>query len=76
MNPRNFSRRHSKGALSWIELYVVRTKDVEYFPEVFQVIFLPSTFYQHVVNVNLDISTNLLYEHFVHKPLIRRARIV
>ena len=31
-------------------------------------IFLLSSFYQHVVNVDLDIPPNLLCKHFVHKP--------
>ena len=38
-------------------------------------IFLPLTFYQHVVNIELDISPNLLCEHLVHEPLVRRACI-
>ena len=32
--------------------------------------FLPSVFYQHVINIDLDISPNLLCEHLVHEPLI------
>ena len=36
-------------------------------------IVLSLAFYQHVVNINLDISPNLLYEHLIHEPLIRRA---
>ena len=38
-------------------------------------IFLPLAFYQHVVNIVLDIPPNLLRKHFVHKPLVCRARI-
>ena len=38
-------------------------------------IFLLLAFHQHVVNVDLDISPNLLCEHFVHKPLICRTLI-
>ena len=38
-------------------------------------VILPSTFYQHVVNVDLDISSNLMCKHLVHEPLIRCACI-
>ena len=38
-------------------------------------IFLPSAFHQYVVNIDLNISLNLLCEHLVHEPLIRHARI-
>ena len=38
-------------------------------------IILLSTFYQHVVNIDLDISSNLMCEHFVHEPLRCCARI-
>jgi hypothetical protein len=27
-------------------------------------------FYQHVIDVDLDISTNLVMEHSVHEPLV------
>ena len=36
-------------------------------------IALSSAFYQHVINIDLNISPNLLYEHLVHEPLICRA---
>ena len=39
-------------------------------------IFFPSAFHQHVIHVNLDISPNLLREHFVYEPLVCRARIL
>ena len=39
-------------------------------------IFLPSAFQQHVINVDLDISPNLLCEHLVHEPLIHHAHIL
>ena len=38
-------------------------------------IFLPSTFYQYGVNVDLDISSNLVCKHLVYEPLICCARI-
>ena len=65
--------RHYKGAFSWVELHIVRTKGVECLSEVFQVIFFPSAFHQHVVHINLEISPNLLREHHVHEPLVRHA---
>ena len=33
-------------------------------------IFFPSAFYQHVVNIDLDVSPNLLCKHLVYEPLI------
>ena len=36
-------------------------------------IALSLALYQHVVNVDLDISPNLLCKHLVHEPLICRA---
>ena len=36
---------------------------------------LPSNFYQHVVNVYLDISSNLMCEHLVYEPLVRCTHI-
>ena len=33
-------------------------------------VFLPSAFHQHVVNIKLYISPDLLYDHLVHEPLI------
>ena len=38
-------------------------------------IVFPSALYQHVINVDLDISPNLLCEHLVYEPLICRACI-
>ena len=38
-------------------------------------IVLLSTFYQHDVNVDLDVSSNLMCEHLVHEPLICHAHI-
>ena len=38
--------------------------------------FFPSAFHQHVVHVNLDISPNLLREHFIHKPFVCRVCIL
>ena len=43
---------------------------VEGFPEIIQMIVLTSAFYQHVVNIDLDISSNLMCEHLVHESLI------
>ena len=39
-------------------------------------VILPSNFYQHVVNVDLDTPPDLVREHLIHKPLIHRARIL
>ena len=39
-------------------------------------IVLPSAFHYHVAHVNLDISSNLIYKHFVHELLIRYARVL
>ena len=38
-------------------------------------IVLPSNIYQHVVNVDLDISSDLMREHLVHEPLVHCALI-
>ena len=38
-------------------------------------VVLPTAFYQHVVNVDLNILPDLVHEHLVHEPLICRARI-
>ena len=37
---------------------------------------LSLTFYQHVVHIYLHVLSNLLDEHFVHKPLICYPRIL
>ena len=37
--------------------------------------FLPSALYQHVVNIDPDISPNLLCEYLVHEPLICCTRV-
>ena len=74
MNPRNFPTV-TTNALARIKLHIVKAKGVEGFPEIIQMIVLPSTFYQHVVNVDLDISSNLMCKHLVHEPLICRARV-
>ena len=39
-------------------------------------VILPSTFYQHVVDVDWNIPSDLVREHLVHKPLIRRSCIL
>ena len=39
-------------------------------------IILPSAFYQHVINVDLDIPSNLVCKHLVHEPLICCARVL
>ena len=36
-------------------------------------IIFPSTFYQHIINIDLDISSNLVCKHLVHGPLICRT---
>ena len=39
-------------------------------------IILPSAFYQHVFNVDLDIPLDLVREHFVYEPFIHRACVL
>ena len=39
-------------------------------------IVLPSAFHQHIIHINLDISSNLMCKHFVHEPLIRCSRVL
>ena len=39
-------------------------------------IVLPLAFYQHVVNVDLDISFNLMCEYLVHEPLVCCTHII
>ena len=39
-------------------------------------IVLLLTFYQHVINIDLDISSNLMCEHLVHEPLICRTCVL
>ena len=39
-------------------------------------VILPSAFYQHVIDVDLDIPPDLVREHLVHEPLIRRAYVL
>ena len=39
-------------------------------------VIFPFTLYQHVVYVHFNILPNLLDEHFVHGPLIRRFCIL
>ena len=39
-------------------------------------VVLPSAFYQHVVTVDLDISSNLMCKHLIHEPLIRCACVL
>ena len=38
-------------------------------------IVLPSTFYQYVVSIDLNISSYPMCKHLVHKPLIRCTRV-
>ena len=39
-------------------------------------VVLPTAFYQHVVNVDLNIPSDLVREHLLHEPLIRRACVL
>ena len=39
-------------------------------------VILRSAFYQHFVDVDLDIPPDLVCEHLVHEPLIRRACVL
>ena len=39
-------------------------------------VVLPTVFYQHVVNVDLNIRFDLVCEHLVHEPLIRCACVL
>ena len=32
--------------------------------------------YKHVIHIYLDVPPNLLDEHFIHKPLVCRPRIL
>ena len=36
----------------------------------------PSAFYQHVIDVDLNIPLNLVCEHLVHEPLICRTCVL
>ena len=56
-----------------MELHIVRTKGVECFPKIFQVIFFSLAFHQYVVLIDLDISPNLLCEHLVHEGYVAPA---
>ena len=68
--PQELSCRHPEHTYAGIELHVVRVKGVKGFLEIIQMIVLFSAFYQHVVNIDLDISSNIMCEHLVHKHLI------
>ena len=70
---KEFSCHHPKSALSRMELHIVRTKGVECFPKIFQVIFFSLAFHQYVVLIDLDISPNLLCEHLVHEGYVAPA---
>ena len=74
--PQELSGRHPECTLARIKLHVVRPESVEGLPEVVQMVVLPSTFYQHVIYVNLDVSSDLMHKHFIHEPLIRCACIL
>ena len=39
-------------------------------------VILPSSFYQHVVNVDLGIPPDLVCKHLVHESLIHRACVL
>ena len=49
---------------------------VEGLPEIVQIVVVPSAFYWHVINIDLDISSNLMCKHLVHEPLICCARVL
>ena len=69
--PKKLTKRDSKSAFAQIQLHVIRTNGIEGFLEVIQIVIPPNAFYQHVVNVDLNVSPNLMCEHLVHQPLIR-----
>ena len=39
-------------------------------------VILLNAFYQHVVHVDLNVSSNLMCEHLVHHPLIRGSCVL
>ena len=39
-------------------------------------VILLNSFYQHVVHVDLNVSSNLMCEHLVHHPLIRGSCVL
>lgn len=41
-----------------------------------QMVLLSLALHKHVVNVDLDVSFNLMGKHLIHETLIRRANIL
>ena len=74
--PQKLSRCHLECTHTRIEFHVVGAKGVKYFLKVLQMVVLPTAFYQHVVDVDLNIPPDLVREHLLHEPLIRRAYVL
>ena len=74
--PQELSCRHPECTFIRIQLHVIRTKGIEGFLEVIQMIILLNAFYQHVIYIDLNIPPNLMYKHLVHQPLIRGTRVL
>ena len=76
-NPRNFLVITPNTHLFvWIQFYVVRPEGVEGLSEVAQVVVLSYTFYQHIIHINLHISSNLMRERPIHQPLVCGALVL
>ena len=39
-------------------------------------VFFPSAFYQHVVDVDLNVPPDLVSKHLIYEPLIRHACVL
>ena len=70
------ARPDTKHALGRIELHIIPSQSCESFLEVRNVIGARKSLDQHVVDVNLHVSPDLLLEHLVDQPLVSRACIL
>ena len=69
--PQELSYHYPEHTLVKSQFHVARPKVVERLLEVAQVVVLLYAFYQHVIHLNLHISTNMVCRHSVHQPLVR-----
>lgn len=60
----------TENILAWIQLYLMLMKCIEGFFHVFDVVGLFGALDEHVVNVDLHILTNLVFENLIDQSLI------
>ena len=64
--PQKFARSHTEGTLGWVQLHLILSDGDEGLIEIINVGPYNLALDEHVININFHVSSDLIFEDFVH----------